>query len=84
MDRYGHPISAVETFVDRTRFRGTCYQAANWHKVGRTTGRTRNGRHDEALRTRKDIYLYPLTAGFRRELCVSDGKRGTDQKDIAR
>jgi len=69
LNRYGHPISAVETFVDRSRFRGTCYQAANWRKLGQTTGRTRNGKSDEPLRAIKDVYLYPLTKHFRRELC---------------
>jgi hypothetical protein len=68
-ERYGHPISAVETFVDRSRFRGTCYQAANWHKLGQTSGRTRNGKRHESLRAIKDVYLYALTPQFRRELC---------------
>ena len=68
MDRYSHPISAIETFVDR-RFRGTCYQAANWRKLGRSTGRTRNGKYDEPLSSVKDVYLYPLTPQFRSELC---------------
>ena len=67
--RYGHPISAVETFVDRSRFLGTCYQAANWRKLGQTSGRTRNGKHHESLRTIKDVYLYALTPRFRHELC---------------
>lgn len=70
MDRYGHPLSAIETFVDR-RFRGTCYQAANWRKLGQTTGRTRNGRYKEPLSSVKDVYLYPLTPRFRSELCAS-------------
>ena len=69
MDRYGHPISALETFVDR-RFRGTCYQAANWRKLGATTGRTRNGTPDKGLCAIKDVYLYPLTPRFRNELCL--------------
>ncbi len=68
MDRYGHPISALETFVDR-RFRGTCYQAANWRKLGQTSGRTRNGTSEQPLRSIKDVYLYPLTPQFRSELC---------------
>ena len=68
MDRYGHPISALETFVDR-RFRGTCYQAANWRKLGQTTGRTRNGTPGKPLSSIKDVYLYPLTPRFRSELC---------------
>ena len=40
--RYGHPVVCLETFVDTERFRGTCYQAANWQCVGLTRGRSRN------------------------------------------
>jgi hypothetical protein len=40
--KYGHPIHLLETFVERERFRGTCYQAAGWIAVGSTTGRSRN------------------------------------------
>ena len=69
IERYGHPISAVETFVDRSRFSGTCYRAANWRRVGQTSGRTRNGARDEPLRSVKDVYLYGLTPRFRCELC---------------
>jgi hypothetical protein len=36
---YGHPIYFLETFIDPERFRGTCYKAANWVLMGRTTGR---------------------------------------------
>jgi hypothetical protein len=70
--RYGHPLHLLETFVQSDRFRGTCYQAANWIHVGQTTGRTRqNRRHrDNAVHAPvKDIYLYPLTADARRHLC---------------
>jgi hypothetical protein len=70
--RYGHPLHLLETFVQPDRFRGTCYQAANWIHVGQTTGRTRQSqRHlDNAVHAPvKDIYLYPLTAHARRHLC---------------
>ncbi len=39
--KYGHPVHLVETFVDRARFRGTCYRATNWQCVGQTQGRSR-------------------------------------------
>ena len=39
----------LETFVDRDRFRGTCYRAANWIRVGQTQGRTRNGAREGRL-----------------------------------
>jgi len=66
--KYGHSVYALETFVDR-RFRGTCYRAANWVKVGQTRGRTRNDRaHRGPTATVKDIYVYPLVRDFRRAL----------------
>ena len=68
--KYGHPIHALETFVDRSRFRGTCYQAANWVRLGSTQGRTRNDRNHRLRASVKDVYFYPLIPGFRRELCA--------------
>ena len=67
--KYGHPVHALETFVDRSRFKGTCYRAANWLRLGQTQGRTRNDRaHRGPLSTVKDVYLYPLVRNFRRAL----------------
>jgi hypothetical protein len=36
--RFGHPVLAVETFVDPQQFRGTCYKAAGWERRGCTQG----------------------------------------------
>lgn len=66
--KYGHPVYCLETFVETERFRGTCYKAANWIHVGRTTGRGRNGGHQNAILPIKDIYLYPLVRNFRAAL----------------
>lgn len=66
--KYGHSVCALETFVDRGRFRGTCYRAANWLRVGATRGRTRNDREHSICAAVKDVYLYPLVADFRRRL----------------
>ncbi|HEY6307948.1 MAG TPA: DUF4338 domain-containing protein [Candidatus Angelobacter sp.] len=67
---YGHRPLLLETLVDASRFRGTCYRAANWLHVGQTTGRGRMDRehkaHGDAI---KDIYLYPLVRDFRQQLC---------------
>jgi len=68
--KYGHPVHALETFVDRSRFRGTCYRAANWRRLGATRGRTRNDRERRIQASVKDVYLYPLIPEFRRELCA--------------
>lgn len=71
--KYGHPVYLVETFVDRSRFQGTCYRAANWTRVGQTQGRSRQDRHSTLRVPVKDVYLYPLTPRFREELCRVDG-----------
>lgn len=60
--KYAHPIELVETFVERDRFVGTCYRAANWLRVGQTKGRTRQDAPDgERFRAPiKDIYVFSL------------------------
>jgi len=68
LNRYGHPVYCLETFVDQGRFRGTCYQAANWRCVGQTQGRSRNDRDRKISVPVKDIYLYPLRRDYRRKL----------------
>lgn len=65
VERYGHPVVLLETFVDTSRFRGVCYRAANWQCVGQTKGRSRNDRYNDLRVPVKDVYLYPLTPRFR-------------------
>lgn len=72
--RYGHPIYLVETFVEKQRFSGTCYRAANWVYVGDTKGRSRNDRHNTLQVPVKSIYLYPLVKHFRKRLLHHDGQ----------
>jgi hypothetical protein len=72
MAKYGHPIHLLETFVDRGRFRGTCYRAANWILVGQTKGRSRNDRYQTLEVPVKDIYLYPLAKDSCEQLCHVD------------
>jgi uncharacterized protein DUF4338 len=57
---YGYRPLLLETLVDAERFRGTCYQAANWIRLGVTQGRGRMDRYHEAQGTAKDLYVYPL------------------------
>ena len=64
-DRYGYRPVLLETFVDPERYHGTCYRAANWIYLGRTKGRGRMDRYKKRPFSRKDIYVYPLVAGFR-------------------
>lgn len=63
--RYQFRPLLVESFVDRRRFVGTCYRAANWIRIGQTCGRGRQDRRRDAAESVKDIYVYPLEADFR-------------------
>ena len=66
---YHHPLYYLETFVDRERFHGTCYRAANWLAIGQTTGRGKNDQTGKANRSLKDVLGYPLSEAFRDQLC---------------
>lgn len=68
-DKYGHPLHMLETFVERDRFSGTCYRAANWLHPGQTKGRSRNDTHMTMKVPVKDVYVYPLSKWFREALC---------------
>ena len=68
LEKYGHPIYLLETFVEQERFQGICYRAANWTRVGQTKGRSRNDRYATLKVPIKDIYLYPLIKRFREAL----------------
>jgi len=72
-EKYGHPILLLETFVEQQRFAGTCYQAANWIHVGRTTGRTRNHNSTKPMVAVKSVWLYPLHRSFHKRLIESAG-----------
>lgn len=65
---YSHPIYLLETFVDTSRFKGTCYKAANWIYVGNTTGRGKNAKTHKPTKTIKSIYVYPLCKDYKERL----------------
>jgi hypothetical protein len=71
---YGHPIYFLETFIDPERFRGTCYRAANWVLMGRTTGRGKDDQTKRPNRSIKEVWGYPLRRRFRELLGA--GKEG--------
>lgn len=61
----------LETCVERGRFSGSCYRAANWKYVGGTEGRGRKG----TGATVKDVYVMPLQKKWQAVLCCcADGK----------
>jgi hypothetical protein len=66
---YGYRPLLLETLVDPSRFRGSCYRAANWIHIGKTQGRGRMDReHSLHGRLVKDIYIFPLCRDCRKRL----------------
>lgn len=63
-----HPV-LLETFVQKDRFKGTCYRAANWLHLGQTQGRGKLDRYNKRPLPVKDIFVYPLSKSFREILC---------------
>ncbi len=70
---YCHPIELLETFIDPGRFRGTCYRAANWFCLGRTTGRGHQDSTNRPNRSLKELWVYPLRPDFRTRLLRDHG-----------
>lgn len=66
--RYGYRPVLMESFVEKYRFVGTCYKAANWICVGQTKGRGKLGPAGKQSVPIKDLWLYPLTRHFRSSL----------------
>lgn len=65
---YGHPVYYLETFIDPSRFRGTCYRAANWMVLGHTTGRGKDAPTKRPNRSIKQVLGLPLVRHFRHRL----------------
>lgn len=68
--RYAYRPVLLETFVEKPRFLGTCYQAANWLNLGDTQGRGKLDtlhRHGKPI---KSVWIYPLVPDYRRYLCA--------------
>jgi len=82
--QYGYRPLLLETLVDPSRFKGTCYRAGNWILLGQTQGRGRMDRsHQADGRAVKDIYVYPLCRDARRRLrqAASPAPIVTDPED---
>jgi hypothetical protein len=65
--KYCNKIEIVETFVEKERFKGTCYRASNWQYLGQTVGRGRNDRKNEKKLPIKDVYIYELEKEHRKK-----------------
>ncbi len=71
--RYGeHPV-LLETFVEYDRYAGTAYAAANWHRIGRSTGHGRLSAPKASAKPLRDIWMYPLQPNFR--AILTNGRR---------
>jgi hypothetical protein len=70
LSRYGYSPVLLETFVEKPRFTGTCYRAANWIQVGTTKGRGKLEKHHQSILPLKNILIYPLQKNFRAVLCA--------------
>jgi hypothetical protein len=79
---YGYRPLLLETLVDRSRFRGTCYRAGNWIHLGATQGRGRMDRdhatHSQAI---KDIFVYPLCRHAREQLRTAESPIFIDREE---
>jgi hypothetical protein len=69
--RYGYRPLLLETLVETERFRGTCYQAANWIQLGGTQGRGRMDRYHERTGTAKMLFVYPLCRRVQQRLVAA-------------
>jgi len=77
MERYGEDLVLIETFVDRQRYNGTCYRAANWIEVGETKGRGRQDQNNRQEVPVKKVLLYALDKETRAVLCRCEGAATT-------
>jgi hypothetical protein len=69
-ERYGYAPVLAETFVDPSRFAGTCYRAASWLQVGQTAARPTAYPNGKVAAGPKDIYLYPISRNWKQALCA--------------
>ena len=77
-DIHGYRPVLLETFVDPTKYKGTCYQASNWENIGETQGRASSKETKQT--SKKHIYMYALEANFRHQLCTTKSNRSTPKK----
>jgi hypothetical protein len=69
--RYNYTPVLLETFVQKDRFKGSCYRAANWKLLGQTQGRGKLDRYNNYSLPIKDIFVYPLNKSFKNILAHS-------------
>jgi Domain of unknown function (DUF4338) len=65
-ERFGKRLWLVETFIDPSRYKGTCYRAANWQFIGQTAGSGKQGKGYVYHGSIKEVYVYALKPRFRK------------------
>jgi hypothetical protein len=70
--RFQHPVYLAETFVDSSRFRGTCYRASNWIELGQTSGWSKHGPTYRHHGNPKTVFVYPLVRRAREVLSTPE------------
>ena len=78
--RHGYQPVLAETYVDPRQHQGTCYRAANWQCIGQTQARGAMG--GVPAKTPKDVYVYPLHAGWRRILQQGPPNPSSTKRDF--
>lgn len=81
---YGHPVLLAETFVDLSRFRGTCYRASNWQALGQTRGFSRVGASYERNGAAKAVFVYPLDRRARERLKAKPAERKASTTEVTK
>jgi len=70
--RYGVPVWWVESFVDRQRFEGGSYRAANWQAIGWTRGFAKRPEGFVHHGQKKEVYVYVIEPRMRRIIHEDD------------
>jgi hypothetical protein len=79
---HGHAILLAETFIDPSRFKGTCYRAANWIELGQTRGFAKSNDTYSAHGTPKRIWVYPLHPQVQQILSTAIAHRALPRLEV--
>lgn len=75
---HGYRPVLLETFVDPSKYKGTCYKASNWQCIGKTSDSKFRNKSYELVQ--KDVYIYPLCADDDARAALMDKKKSPSQK----
>ncbi len=76
---YGCCPIMIETFIEKNRFKGSSYRAANWKCLGETIGKGRRGMNYFYHGVKKDYYIYPLADNVQQILSSTADRLGDCQ-----